>query len=360
MTRGVDFSGADLSAAQVAKAGYDFVLRYSAGAGNTDAGTQWKLCGEHEVAEFAAAGIDLIANSEWTTGRVTEGAKAGAKDGAADLKFWKARGYAKGAAIIVSWDEGQPDRSAHSRVEAYLAAYGKALGGYYSVGLYAGDVAINAMLDAGVIQFGWRAMAESWSGPSGSNLYYRPGSDWRKTAEAVAATSRAHLWQNGNVAFDKGADENVILRSFAWGHLSSQGSKPAPQPKPKPSPKPSPKPKPPAVQSVTVRSGDTLSGIAARYGTTVQALVRLNRQAHPTLGTNPNLIQVGWKLQVQGKAAPPAKATTAKVKRGDSLWAIASRNHTTVDQLVSWNRGKHPSLVSHPDHIEQGWVLRVA
>ena len=45
----------------------------------------------------------------------------------------------------------------------------------------------------------------------------------------------------------------------------------------------------------TVKSGDTLSGIASKYGTTVSAIQKLN----PTLIKNVNLILTGWKIRVK-------------------------------------------------------------
>lgn len=45
----------------------------------------------------------------------------------------------------------------------------------------------------------------------------------------------------------------------------------------------------------TVKSGDTLSGIAKRYGTTVSAIQKLNT----TLIKNVNLILTGWKIRVK-------------------------------------------------------------
>nr|DAT74192.1 MAG TPA: hypothetical protein [Caudoviricetes sp.] len=45
----------------------------------------------------------------------------------------------------------------------------------------------------------------------------------------------------------------------------------------------------------TVKSGDTLSGIAKNYGTTVSAIQKLN----PTLIKNVNLILTGWKIRVK-------------------------------------------------------------
>jgi lysozyme len=45
----------------------------------------------------------------------------------------------------------------------------------------------------------------------------------------------------------------------------------------------------------TVKRGDTLSGIASRYGTSVSAIQKLNS----SLIKNVNLIQVGWKIRVK-------------------------------------------------------------
>lgn len=48
----------------------------------------------------------------------------------------------------------------------------------------------------------------------------------------------------------------------------------------------------------TVKSGDTLSGIATRYGTTYQALAQYNKIE------NPNVIQVGQVIRIPDKATP--------------------------------------------------------
>lgn len=55
--------------------------------------------------------------------------------------------------------------------------------------------------------------------------------------------------------------------------------------------------KEPASSAVwyTVKSGDTLSAIARRYGTSVSAIQKLN----PTLIKNVNLIITGWKIRVK-------------------------------------------------------------
>jgi murein DD-endopeptidase MepM/ murein hydrolase activator NlpD len=48
----------------------------------------------------------------------------------------------------------------------------------------------------------------------------------------------------------------------------------------------------------TVRRGDTLGRIAARFGTSVDALVAMNAEAHPSLRTDPGRILPGWNLRV--------------------------------------------------------------
>ncbi|MCM1578719.1 MAG: LysM peptidoglycan-binding domain-containing protein [Ruminococcus sp.] len=63
----------------------------------------------------------------------------------------------------------------------------------------------------------------------------------------------------------------------------------------------------------TVQAGDTLSKIAAKYGTTYQKLASYNGIA------NPNIINVGQKIRIPGSGVK-----TYTVKKGDSLWAIAA------------------------------------
>lgn len=69
-----------------------------------------------------------------------------------------------------------------------------------------------------------------------------------------------------------------------------------------------------AGDTYTVKAGDTLSGIAAKYGTTYQKLASYNGIA------NPNIINVGQKISIPGSGV-----RTYTVKAGDSLWAIADR-----------------------------------
>jgi len=87
----------------------------------------------------------------------------------------------------------------------------------------------------------------------------------------------------------------------------------------------------------TVKSGDTLSAIAKKYNTTVDALVQLNGIK------NKNVISVGQVLKVTATAAT---ASTYTIKKGDTLSAIAKKYNTTVDALVKLNGIKNKNVIS--------------
>lgn len=106
-----------------------------------------------------------------------------------------------------------------------------------------------------------------------------------------------------------------------------------------PAPKPVPKPKPstlPRKGVYVVRSGDTLSEIAARYKTSVRALQFLNGIDNPNRIERNQRIYVGWV-----------------VSSGQTLGGIADAAGTTVSKLVSINN------ISDPDKIEVGQVVRL-
>jgi LysM repeat protein len=94
------------------------------------------------------------------------------------------------------------------------------------------------------------------------------------------------------------------------------------------SPGPGPGPSPTVY---IVRAGDTLYAIARRYGTTYQALAALNGLHYPYT------IYVGQRLLISGSATPPASGRIHIVQRGETLWAIALRYGTTPWAIASAN-----------------------
>ena len=103
------------------------------------------------------------------------------------------------------------------------------------------------------------------------------------------------------------------------------------------------------VTTYTVVSGDTLSGIAARFGTTVSALQSLNGIS------NPDQIYAGQVIKVKGTGGSSVggTVTTYTVVSGDTLSGIAARFGTTVSALQSLNG------ISNPNQIYVGQVLRI-
>jgi LysM repeat protein len=102
--------------------------------------------------------------------------------------------------------------------------------------------------------------------------------------------------------------------------------------------------------SYTVKSGDTLSGIAARFGTTAKRLRDLNNLSS-------DLIRIGQVLKLPGATDSTASSTTTStktytVKSGDTLTGIASRFGTTAKKIRDLN-----GLTS--DLIRIGQVLKL-
>lgn len=113
-----------------------------------------------------------------------------------------------------------------------------------------------------------------------------------------------------------------------------------------------------ATGTYTVQSGDTLSGIANKFGTNYESLANLNNIS------NPNRIYVGQvlKLSANSNTASSAHQATTNatpagsysVKAGDSLSAIAARYGMSYETLARLNN------ISNPNRIYVGQVLKLS
>ena len=94
---------------------------------------------------------------------------------------------------------------------------------------------------------------------------------------------------------------------------------------------------PGSTRTYTIRRGDTLWDIAQRYGTTVSGLVRLNNIQ------NPNIIYPGEVIHIP---INHAVTTVYTVRRGDTLSGIAKRFNTTVNAIARLNNIKNVNRIT--------------
>ena len=111
----------------------------------------------------------------------------------------------------------------------------------------------------------------------------------------------------------------------------------------------------------TVQAGNTLSGIAYRYGVTVSQLQQWNNIS------NPNEIYVGQTLKIYTNNSNSSSNSTTKptnsssnssyttytVQAGNTLSGIAYEYGVTVSQLQQWNN------ISNPNEIYVGQTLKI-
>jgi len=98
-----------------------------------------------------------------------------------------------------------------------------------------------------------------------------------------------------------------------------------------------------------IARGDTLKGLATRFGVSVDSLLGWN----PDI-TNVNVIYEGERLIVYTTQTPPPPpppaGQTYYVQRGDTLKKIAAKFGTTVDAILQLNNIANPNLIYAP-----GW-----
>lgn len=102
--------------------------------------------------------------------------------------------------------------------------------------------------------------------------------------------------------------------------------------------------KPQRPESYRVRSGDTVSQIAKRFGVSVGKIARLNN-----LGPK-SLIRVGQQLKLTGDSQTNPKVESYRVRPGDTLSGIASKHGLTLSELTALNR-INSSTIIYPGQV---------
>ena len=101
--------------------------------------------------------------------------------------------------------------------------------------------------------------------------------------------------------------------------------------------------------SITVKAGDTISGLADRYGVSVRSLMKANGIQ------NSNHVEVGQTLRLPSGARGVVSAGKGRhtVRGGDTLGGIAAQYRVSERDLIAIN-----SLPS-ADHVEVGQTLKL-
>ena len=252
----------------------------------------------------------------------------------ADYYVNNIKGYIKDGLLAIDWEAEQNGAWGN---EAYLEQLVRRVIErtgvkpliYSMASRYAQVAAVAKKLDCGL----WIAEYADMN-PTGYQAH-----PWREGAygcaiRQYASTGRLNGW-GGDL------DLNIAyMTRDQWAKYVNPGGKPAPAPaKPAPAPaKPAPAPKP-AGRTYTVQAGDTLSGIAAKLGVSPSAISGYR-------SGDPNLIYPGEVLKINGgNAAPKPAGRTYTVRAGDTLSGIAARYGATYQALAAKNGISNPDLI---------------
>lgn len=146
-----------------------------------------------------------------------------------------------------------------------------------------------------------------------SKIGAKLGVNWRDIANANGITSPYVIY----------VGQNLIIPG------STTNSTPAPQPSNN-------------GTTYIVKAGDTLSGIAAKFGTTYQKIAAENGIA------NPNIIHPGQVLKINGGSKVTNNTGREYiVKSGDTLSGIAARFGTNYQKIARDNNISNPNII-HP------------
>ena len=95
----------------------------------------------------------------------------------------------------------------------------------------------------------------------------------------------------------------------------------------------------------TVKRGDTLSKIATAYRTTVEEIAQINEIQNVNLIYPNQVLKILVNTNIHGSESNSTGKTYYTIKRGDTLWQIASKYGVSVQNIVNWNNIQNPNLI---------------
>lgn len=289
-------------------------------------GNGWQAMYAAEAAIIKNAGLKIISIYERNStykGYFT--VAQGQTDAATAVACAKAVGQPAGSTIYFAVDYPAVDAD-YPAITAYFNAVKAHIGSDYVVGAYGHYGVMEYLHSNNIVKYFFQTIA--WSGG-------KEASDFIHIFQHVTNVSMA------GIQVDK---DDVLRDPGAWGQD-------VPAPPVKPTPDPTPKPAPVVVpDTYTVKAGDSLSEICAKYNLDLATIESYNHITHP------NLIQVGQVLHLKAPVPAPKPILTYKhytVVSGDTLSELAVKFHTTVTELKSLNG------IKDEDVVYAGQVIKV-
>lgn len=255
-------------------------------------------------------------------------ASGGNPEAEAEFFINNVQGYLREAILVLDWESGNNAAWGDSSWVARFCAHVVALTGINPM-IYVQRSAASQCVGLG--DYGiWLAEYPDYA-PRGWDAYYPPNYSGDYAMHQYTSSGNISGWGGPLDLSLFFGDENA-WRAYAG---ATGQSVPAPQPQAQTYEQPS-------VQSsdttYIVQAGDTLSEIAQRFGTTYQSLAAINNIE------DPNRIYPGQEIVIDGAAAE-ASTEYYTIQPGDTLSGIAARYGTTWQWLVEVNGISDPNLI---------------
>ncbi|MBT2655200.1 LysM peptidoglycan-binding domain-containing protein [Bacillus sp. ISL-18] len=279
-------------AAGLKSAGIQYVGRYL--------GDSWKSMDKAEADAILNEGLQLVSIWETNPTNAAYFTKArGISDAQEASRYAKALVQTEGSAIYFAVDYDVEPADMDS-ILTYFTSVRNGIDQSFKVGVYGSYSVLTMLYDHKAVDFYWQTT--SWSRGQVADFH--------------------HILQyQHNLPL---AGIQVDYNEFA-NYAGSWSRAAASQPESSP------------TSTYTVQPGDTLSKIAARFGATVEDLVKLNNIE------NPNLIYVGQILRLTDNHS--SGPVYYQVKSGDTLSQIALVFGISVAQLQAWNGITDPNVI---------------